>query len=276
MYIGNVKFDLKNLSKNQRRELRELKRLYEEAVAAGTTPPNLIGDYKREDPRGRITKTQLEKLSKSHYKDIYKSLKSIRDKLDERGIGRTEEQELPHYKSPLKDNPNLQIEAGGRVHDLEKGRYYNSLREYELEQQLKEQQAFEKAMRDLEYKERAGQNAKFPPEPPKQQEKETLSSDVVTVENFLNAIKPTYSSKHTQGMQTATELYEAVLRMAGEYGYEDTAKMINSLPHDLTSKIQNGNSADRYTAIGNCLEYVYSYLFDEGYMSTAEEWYDSV
>lgn len=271
MYIGNVKFDLKNLSKNQRKELRELKRLYEDAVAAGTTPPNLIGEYSREDSRGIVTKKQLDKLAKSSYKDIYKTLKSVRDKLNERGLGRKEDYELPHYESPLKDNPNLQIEAGGKVHDLEKGKYYNSLREYQLEQQLKEQQAFEKAMRDIEYKESIGQNVKFPPDKPKVDE-EIVSGDVVKVDNFLNAVKPTYTSKFTKGTQSASELYEALYRMTGEYGYEATAKLIDSLPNDLVTKIQSGNSADRYSAIGTCLEYVYTYLFDEGYMSTAEEW----
>lgn len=271
MYIGGQYFDLKNKSKNQRRELRELKRLYEEAVAMGTTPSDVYGDYTRDDPRKRVTKQQLEKLSRSNYKDIYKSLRTIRDKLGDRGLTEERDYDLPKYHSPLADNPNFQIEAGGRVHDLENGVYYESLHDYELQQQVKEQKALEKQLNDIMFKERQGQNVTFPPPQPETKE-DTVSADVVTVDNFLATIKPSYVSRQTQGTTTANELYEAIRNMLGDYGYEDTAKMIRSIPNDLMYKIQNGNSSDRYNAIEQCLEYVYSYFFDTGYLATAEEW----
>ena len=69
MKIGNQHFDLKNMSKNQRRLLKELKIKYEQALAEGVDlGDDIFGSFKKE---GKITKRDIENIERQTPSEFY-------------------------------------------------------------------------------------------------------------------------------------------------------------------------------------------------------------
>ena len=276
MYIGDQYFNLKNLSKNQRKELRELKRLYEEAVANGITPFSPTGRYSREDKKGRVTKSQLEKLATANYEDIYKA-RTLRESLEAKGIGKPSDTPLPKSKSLFKDHPELQIIGGGKLLDTDTGEIYEDMADYIR----KTESDFRKQIEDALNKPSKDDSGYEWVKPSKDTEPEEPDdgfysgggdeNDRAIVDNFLDSVKP-YYRKSTEGTRMAQELYDAMVGFRDKFGDEKTAEMIESMPSQLSSKVQSSNSVDRYEAIEQCLDYLYAYFFDMDYFSDVEEW----
>lgn len=275
MYIGDQYFNLKNLSKNQRKELRELKRLYEEAVANGITPFSPTGRYSREDKKGRVTKSQLEKLATANYEDIYKA-RTLRESLEAKGIGKPSDTPLPKSKSLFKDHPELQVIGGGQILDTDTGEIFKDKEDYLRKKRQEQDPASELLEGEKTYKspqeERRDKGIPdYDYDTDEVEEYEGDTSDTITVDNFLDSIKP-YYRKQTYGTQTAQELYDAISEFRDEFGDEKTAEMIESMPTNMVSKVQSSNSVDRYEGIEQCLDYLYSYFFNMDYYSGTEEW----
>lgn len=69
MKIGNQHFDLKNMSKNQRKLLREIKAKYEEALAEGVDlGDDIFGSFQIE---GKIKSSDIERVKNTKASDFY-------------------------------------------------------------------------------------------------------------------------------------------------------------------------------------------------------------
>ena len=69
MKIGNQHFDLKNMSKNQRKLLREIKAKYEEALAEGVDlGDDIFGSFQIE---GKIKSSDIERIKNTKASDFY-------------------------------------------------------------------------------------------------------------------------------------------------------------------------------------------------------------
>lgn len=270
MYIGDTYINLKNKSKNQRKELKELKRLYDEAVANGIKPTSIYGKYTRDDEKGRVTKAQLEKLKNITYKTIYDS-RTLRQQLDDMGLGKRSNAPLPKSDSILKYHPELQKIAGGKIVDTDTGEIFDSIEDYVRKTKQDLKNGIEDALSDALKDER-----KYEPPTPTYEyvdddTPEENTGDTATVDNFLDSIKP-YYRKPTNGTRMAQELYDAVSDFRDKFGDEKTAEMIESMPSELTGKVQSSNSVDRYEALEQCIDYLYGYFFSMDYFSDVEEW----
>lgn len=276
MYIGDTYINLKNKSKNQRKELKELKRLYDEAVANGIKPTSIYGKYTRDDEKGRVTKAQLEKLKNTAYKTIYDS-RTLRQQLDDAGLGKRSDAPLPKTSSLLKFHPELQIIGGGKLLDTDTGEIYEDMADYIR----KTESDFRKQIEDALNKPSKDDSGYEWVKPSKDTEPEEPDdgfysgsgdeNDRAIVDNFLDSVKP-YYRKSTEGTRMAQELYDAMVGFRDKFGDEKTAEMIESMPSQLSSKVQSSNSVDRYEAIEQCLDYLYAYFFDMDYFSDVEEW----
>lgn len=269
MYIGDTYFNLKNLSKNQRKELRELKRLYDEAVASGMKPKSPFGKYQREDERGRVTKQQLDKLQKISYKAIYESM-TLREQLQQKGLTNNDKYEKPKFVDPLRYHPEIQVIGGGQLMDIETGEIYEDWADYNR----KTEQDFKNKIEDAMKKPKPQVPQTNDVEPP-DIEYDTIddNSDAVKVDNFVEAVSPAYVSKNSsKGTRDAADLASTIRQVEHEYGTKAAAQLIDSIPSDITGKIQNSNSKERYEADQAALEFAYDFLFSHTYDTDDEEW----
>ena len=277
MYIGDTKFDLKNLSKNQRRELRELKRLYDEAVASGLKPKSPLGKYSREDSRGRVTKQQLEKLQKISYKSIYQEL-TMREQLEQKGLGKEHKHEMPKSQSIFKYHPELQIISGGQILDTNTGEIFKDMNDY----LRKSEQDFKNKVEDaLKNDKTTDKDRTTEAEPPRigdtdYETGEYLGGDeddAIKVDNFVDTVSPSYVNRSSsKSIKDAADLATTIRNIEHEYGTKAAAQMIDSIPSDIMGKIQSSNSKERYEADQQALEFAYEFLFSHTYDAQDEEW----
>ena len=187
-----------------------------------------------------------------------------------KGLTNNEKYEKPKFVDPLRYHPEIQVIGGGQLMDIETGEIYEDWADYNR----KTEQDFKNKIEDAMKKPKPQTPQTTDVEPP-DREYDTMDDDsyAVKVDNFVEAVSPAYVSKNSsKGTRDAADLASTIREVEHKYGTKAAAQLIESIPSDITGKIQNSNSKERYEADEAALEFAYEFLFSHTYDSKDEEW----